>query len=299
MGSWNGIDEFVAVASAGSFVAGARKVGASTAHMSRSVAQLENRLQAQLLHRTTRIVRLTDTGRIFFEHCQRLMTERDEAVALISERGEPQGGLRITCSVVLGERFVGPIIRQFAEQYPRLSVTIELTDEILDLVDGGYDLAVRIGSLPDSRLIATRVGSYSIYTCASRRYLESAGLPHAIADLGQHQCLLGGNPAWRFTVGQQHELYRPKGRWRSNSSISVVEAAVAGMGICQQPDFAIRSHLASGALLPVLERLRPCDEPIWAVYPERRHLMPKVSLLVERVRDQLPTLLADAGPILD
>lgn len=299
MDAWRGIDEFVAVAASGTFAAAARKFGASTTHMSRSVAQLENRLQAQLFHRTTRMVRLTDTGRMFYAHCQRLLHDRDEAIAQISQRGEPQGELRVTCSVAMGERFVGPIIRRFITDYPKVSVMLELTNRDIDMIADGYDLAIRTGKLPDSSLVSTRVALRTLYTCASPDYLARAGTPHSIAELANHECVIGASSTWQFVVGQQNELFRPMGRWRSNSGKTVVDAALAGMGICQLPDFYALPHLATGRLVALLEQFRANDEQIWAVYPEQRHQLPKLSMLVERLRHELPAMLTGPHPSVD
>lgn len=295
MNAWSGIDEFVAVASAGSFKGGAASFGASTTHMSRSIARLEARLQAQLFQRTTRVVRLTDTGRAFLGHCQRIILERDNAIASINELGEPQGELRVTCSTAMGERFVAPIIRQFAAQFPKLSVTIELTNRVVDLVAEGFDLAVRTGTLADSRLIATRIASRSLHACASSTYLKTHGTPTSVVDLERHDCLVGTSGTWHFRSGGKDVIHRPVTRWKCNSGAAVAEAALSGMGICQLPEFYVLPHIADGRLVPVLEHCRPLDEPIWAVYPERRHLLPKISGLVQRLRAELPLALKRTG----
>lgn len=291
MGSWDGIDEFVAIATAGSFRGGAAALGTSTTHMSRAIMRLEARVQAQLFHRTTRSVRLTDAGRVFLEHCQRLVMEREEAFALIDEKGEPQGELRLTCSTAMGERFIAPILRRFARTYPRLQVNIDLTNRVVDLVAEGYDLAVRTGHLPDSRLIATRVASRSLVTCASPAYLKLLGHPRDLADLDRHDCLIGNAGTWQFSIEGKPQSYRPRSRWRCNSGGAVLEAALDDMGLCQLPDFYVRKSLAEGRLVPVLGDFQPADEPIWAVYPQRRHLQPKISELVKVLRREMPSAL--------
>lgn len=287
MSRWNGIDEFVAVATAGSFGAGAKAMGASPTHVSRAIMALEQRVQAQLFHRTTRTVRLTDTGRVFLEHCARIIQERDEAVALINELGEPQGELRVTCSAAMGERFVAPILRRYAMHHPRLSVTIEFSNHLVDLVAEGFDLAVRTGNLLDSRLIGTRVASRTLYTCASPDYLAAVAKPSTVADLSRHECLAGTSATWHFKVGGKERLHRPKGRWRCNSGQAVIEACVAGMGICQLPEFYVLPFLRRGEVKLLLEDFRSDDEPIWAVYPQQRHLLPKIKNVVDRLRDEL------------
>ncbi|MCJ2185620.1 LysR substrate-binding domain-containing protein [Novosphingobium beihaiensis] len=297
MSSWDGIDEFAAVAAAGTFRGGASALGVSTTHMSRAIMRLEARLQTQLFHRTTRSVRLTDTGRVFLEHCQRMLTEREEAFALVNEKGEPQGELRITCSTAMGERFIAPILRRFARAYPRLQVNIDLTNRVVDLVAEGYDMAVRTGHLPDSRLIGTRIASRSLVTCASPAYLKRRGAPHTLADLEEHDLLAGNAGTWHFSVEGKTQTYRPHSRWRCNSGSAVLEAALDDMGLCQLPDFYVQRTLAEGALVPVLTDLQPADEPIWAVYPERRHLQPKISELVSVLRKELPEMLGMGGKV--
>lgn len=281
MSEWDGIDEFIAVATIGSFTGGAKSIGASPTHVSRAIMALEQRVQAQLFHRTTRTVRLTDTGRVFLEHCTRIQQERDEAVALISERGEPRGELRVTCSTAMGERFVAPILWRYAQEHPNLSISIELSNHIVDIVAEGFDLAIRTGALADSRLIRTRVASRGVYTCAAPEYLKNAGKLKTISDLANHEAVIGSGSTWHFKQGGKEHLHRPKGRFRCNSGQAVLDACLAGAGICQLPEFYVRPYLENGRLAPVLEIYRPDDEPIWAVYPQRRHLLPKIRNAVE------------------
>lgn len=293
---WDGIEEFVAVARAGSFTGGAKAFGASTTHMSRAIARLETRVDAQLIVRTTRSLHLTDTGRIFLEHCQRLVDEREEAIAGVGAKGEPKGSLKLTCSYALGEKFVAPLVRRFAQNYPGLSVTIDLDNDVVDIVNGGFDLAIRTGHLEDSRLIATRIAEREMVTAVSRHYVSAHGTPLEIEDLRGHDCLVGSAKQWHF---QNDTIFRPHGRWQCNSGNSVLEACIAGMGICQLPAFYLRDHLAAGRLQEILVDVKPDNEPIWAVYPTQRHLSPKVSLLVRHLRANLQRLLdhhvGDAG----
>lgn len=262
-------------------------MGMSPTHVSRSIMALEQRIQAQLFHRTTRTVRLTDTGKIFLERCERIAQETDEVIALIGEQGEPQGELRVTCSTAMGERFIAPIIRRFAMQHPRLSVTIDLTNRVVDLVGEGFDLAIRTGSISDPRLIATKVASRTLYTCAAPIYLERAGTPVTLEDLEAHERLVGTSPIWRFECDGQEMIHRPKGRFRCNSGHAVLDACMAGLGICQLPDFYILPYLKRGVAISLLEDIRASDEPIWAVYPQRRHLLPKVSAVVDCLQNEL------------
>jgi len=266
----------------------------SPTHVSRAIMALEQRVQAQLFHRTTRTVRLTDTGRVLLERCERIAQEHDEAIALISHQGEPQGELRVTCSTALGERFVAPTLRRFAMLHPRLRVTIDLTNRVVDLLGEGYDLAVRTGQVTDARLIATQVASRTLYTCASPAYLAKAGTPRDVSSLKDHDCIIGTSKTWQFRKEGADLVHTPSGRFRCNSGHAVMEACFAGMGICQLPDFYILPHLRGGAVTLVLEDVQPEDEPVWAVYPQRNHLLPKISkamaYLKREMRDSLVVL---------
>lgn len=291
IGSWDGIEEFVAVAQAGSFTGGGAMFGASITHMSRAVARLEARLDTRLFNRTTRSLHLTDTGAIFLDRCRRLVDERDEAIAAIDATSEPRGTLRLTCSYALGEQFIAPLVREYAQAYPALSVAVDLDNDVVDIVAGGYDLAVRTGHLEDSRLIATRVAQRELITVASRDYLSHHGKPRDIADLNAHDCLVGSARQWVF---RRDRTFRPQGRWQCNSGSALLEACLAGMGVCQIPAFYIGDHIAAGRLQEVLAEEKPEHEPIWAVYPTRRHLSPKVDRFVELLREKLQARL-DGG----
>lgn len=292
---WDGIEEFVAVARAGSFTGGAKAFGASTTHMSRAIARLEARVNAQLIVRTTRSLHLSDTGRIFLEHCERLVDEREEAITGIGSRSEPRGTLRVTCSYALGELFLAPLVLEFAQSYPGLSVTIELDNDVVDIVNRGFDLAIRTGHLEDSRLIATRIAEREMITVASRDYISRRGKPDDMADLRGHDCLVGSASQWHF---RNDQTFRPRGRLKCNSGTAVLAACLAGMGVCQLPAFYMKDHILAGRLQEVLASEKPDNEPIWAVYPTRRHLSPKVSLLVQHLRKKLPTLLKSIGQTL-
>ncbi|MEP7222958.1 MAG: LysR substrate-binding domain-containing protein [Novosphingobium sp.] len=295
MSKWQGIDEFLAVAAASSFTRGAGVIGMSPTHVSRAIQTLEHRLQAQLFHRTTRTVRLTDAGRVFLDHCRRIAQETDEAIALIGERGEPQGELRVTCSTAMGERFIAPLIRRFAMQHPGLSVSIELTNRVVDLLVEGFDLAIRTGRAVDPSLIGMRVASRRLHTCAAPSYLARAGRPDSVSALAGHECIVGSSQTWHFQEHGESIEHKPAGRFRCNSGHAVMEACVAGLGICQLPDFYVTPWLRHGMVELLLEDARPEEQPIWAVYPQRRHLSPKIQLVIDDLRRELQTALNAAA----
>jgi DNA-binding transcriptional LysR family regulator len=288
MSRWDGIDEFVAVAEAESFSRAAARLNLSTSGVSREVARLEDRLATRLLYRTTRRVSLTDAGRLFLTRCRALIQERDLAMQLVGEdEGELKGQLRMTCSSAYGERYVVPAVNAFALAHPRLSLDIVLDDGVRDLVSDGFDLAIRFGRLGDSRLIARRLASRTRRLCAAPDYLAKAGAPTNLAAIADHACVVGASDTWTFSEDGAETTLRPRGRWRCNSGQAVLDAALAGLGLCQLPNFYVDGPIAAGALVPLLENHRPADEGVWAVYPHLRHLPAKVRLLVEHLEAHL------------
>ena len=301
MFGWEGVCEFVSVAEQGGFTAAARKLGVSVAQVSRQVAQLEDRLQAKLLLRTTRQVRLTELGDIYYRHCRQLLDNLYEAeLAVGRHQAEPQGTLRITAPVSYGESRIAPLVNDFMLRYPQMEVTLTLTNQLLDLVHDGFDLAIRLGHLKDSTLIARKLAERMPYVCASPAYAARNGVPLSLPELAQHSCLVGNSDEWHFTLqGQPHTL-RVQGQLHCNSGHALLDAALKGIGIIQLPDYYVYPHLASGELLELFPECRAPAEGIWALYPQNRHLSPKVRLLVDYLADQLgsasPTVLTRPIP---
>lgn len=297
MNRWEGLEAFVAVAEAGSFTAAAERLGVSTSHISRTVSRLEEDLQAQLLYRTTRRVSMTDMGQTFLQHCRQLRDGYDEAIQMVHDLASaPKGLLRMTCAVAYGERFVVPLVNEFMALYSELRVDIELTNQTKDIVQDGFDLAIRLGHVPESRLVATRLGPRRMYLCATPAYLTRHGVPRHLSDLRHHNCLIGTADHWVFDADGREVLVRPEGNWRCNSGQAVLDAALRGFGLCQLPDYYVYDHLINGALESLLADHAPPRTAVWALYPERRHLSPKVSRLVSFLRERLPKMpLYQAG----
>ena len=293
--SWDGIEEFVAVATCMGFKPAAQMLNVSTSHVSRAVTKLENAIGAPLLYRTTRKVSLTDTGRTVLSQCEALIRARDELFAVVGGNTEPQGELKITCSTSLGERYISPIVRQFCQDYPKVEITLDLSNRLVDLIAEGFDLAIRTGQLEDSRLISSRVARRQFLVCAAPAYLAANGTPDRLDDLKSHNCIIGSSSNWRFRHGGQHETIRPRGNLKCNSGASVLDALLAGAGIGQLPLFYVAPHLESGELVELFADLRPEPEPIWAVYPQARHLQPKVHLLVDQIRAELQASFETGG----
>ncbi|MFC3606401.1 LysR family transcriptional regulator [Stutzerimonas tarimensis] len=290
MNRWEGLDEFVAVAECGNFQRAAERLRVSSSHVSRQIVRLEERLQARLLYRTTRRVSLTEAGHTFLGRCQRLMEERDAAFLAVSDlHSAPTGLLRMTSAVAYGERFIVPLVNEFMSNYPHLQVEIELSNRTLDLVHEGFDLAIRLGRLGDSSLVATRVAPRAMYLCAAPAYLERYGRPHTLSELARHNCLIGTSDHWLFQQDGREHPFRPRGNWRCNSGEAVLDAALRGFGLCQLPDFYVQEPIRRGDLVSLLEANQPPNTAVWAVYPQRRHALPKVSLLVEALKKGLAT----------
>lgn len=282
MNQWDGLDEFVAVAETGQFTAAAVRLGLSSSQVSRQIARLEERLQARLFHRSTRRVALTEAGQTFLQHCQRLQDAREEALRAVSDLGsEPKGLLRLTCAVAYGERFIVPLVTDFMSRHPQLRVEIELSNRPMDLVHESLDVAIRLGRLQDSRLVATRLAPRQMFLCAAPDYLQRYGRPHSLSELSRHNCLIGSSDTWSFQIDGREASPRVHGNWRCNSGQAVLEAALRGLGLCQLPDYYVLEHLRSGALISLLDNQQPPDTAVWALYPQQRHLSPKVRQLVD------------------
>ena len=289
---WDGISEFVYVAEYESFTRAAKELGVSTAQVSRQISALEKRLNIKLLYRTTRKVSLTEEGRVFYQHCRGVLDGLDAAEQAVSNlQSKPQGRIKLTAPVTYGEQQLLPLVNDFMVQYRNIEVTAFLSNQKIDLIDGGYDLAIRIGKLSDSTMMAKKLSRRTNFVCAAPAYLEKYGVPESLRELNQHNCLLGTRDYWHFiedgkNTDKERNL-RVFGSVRYNSGHSLVDAALKGLGIVQLPDYYVQKYLASGALVSVLDNYREPEESIWAVYPHNRHLSPKIRLLVDYLADHL------------
>ncbi len=285
---WEGIKEFVYVAESGSFTQASKKLAISTAQVSRQISALEKRLKIKLFYRTTRKVSLTEEGHIFYQHCRGVLDGLDAAEQAITNlQSKPQGKIKLTAPVTYGEQQILPLMNDFMQKYGDLEVTAYLSNQQLDLIEEGYDLAIRLGKLNDSSLIAKKLGSRTNYVCASPAYIERYGCPHSLSELDQHSCLLGTLDYWHFKDTGRDRNIRVTGRLRYNSGSALVDAALKGLGIVQLPDYYIEQHLAQGTLVTLLDNYRAPDDGVWVVYPQNRHLSPKIRLLVDYLAEQL------------
>jgi DNA-binding transcriptional LysR family regulator len=299
---WDGISEFVYVAEHESFTRAAKELGISTAQVSRQISALEKRLNIKLLYRTTRKVSLTEEGRVFYQHCRGVLDGLDAAEQAVSNlQAKPQGRIKLTAPVTYGEQQLLPLINDFMVQYSDIEVTAFLSNQKIDLIDGGYDLAIRIGKLSDSTMMAKKLSRRTNFVCAAPTYLEKYGTPHSLSDLSQHNCLLGTRDYWHFIDfkemdskktdygknADKEKNLRVSGTVQYNSGHSLVDAALKGLGIVQLPDYYVQQYLASGELVSLLDDYREPEESIWAIYPHNRHLSPKIRLLVDYLAERL------------
>ncbi|HZP86679.1 MAG TPA: LysR family transcriptional regulator [Burkholderiales bacterium] len=286
------MNAFAAIVEAGSFVAAADRLSSSTSTLSRLIAELEQHLGARLLNRTTRKLSLTESGQAFYERVAQLLAELDEAEAAVSaSTAAPRGTLRITCSHAMGVQRLAPAIASFIARFPDVRFEVSVSDRIVDLIEEGFDLAIRVGQIGSDRLVARKLGTMRLLVCAAPAYLEARGTPRAPADLAQHAVLTyaySPNPrVWRLIdpAGVAHDV-RVAGPLHANSGDLTIAAAIAGLGIVYEPDFMVQPALDGGLLVRVLPDYESAPGEIWAVYPSRRHLSAKVRLFVEHIAQQ-------------
>jgi DNA-binding transcriptional LysR family regulator len=280
---------FVAVATLGSFAEAARQKRLSPSVVTRSIAQLEDELGLMLLSRTTRSVGVTERGRIYLESCQQILADIDDAERRVrGENAEPRGELKVTAPIVFGRLHVLRVIDRLLRQHQALSIRLTLSDRNLHLVEEGIDVAVRIGELADSNLIAVRLGVVSRVLVASPAYLEQHGIPLSPAKLADHDIIafenVNATNEWRFSAGEA--LVRVKARLAVNNADTAIAAAEAGMGITRALSYQVQESVMARRLIPILQSFAPPPIPVSAVYPARRIASASLTTFVRTARDQ-------------
>ncbi|WP_347710212.1 LysR substrate-binding domain-containing protein [Marinobacter sp. BGYM27] len=279
------------MAETGSFTVASKQLGISTAQVSRQVSALEKRLATRLFYRTTRKVSVTDAGQTYYQHCRPVLDGLEEAERALSQlQSEPRGKLKITAPTLYGESRIAPLLNNFVARFPELDVQFSLTNQKVDLVEGGFDLAIRLGKLESSSMMAKRLASRHQYVCAAPDYIATHGKPRTLTDLAHHNCLLGTLDYWRFQENGHERVIRVHGNIRCNSGQVLLDAALKGLGIVQLPDTYIEPYISKGTLISLLQDFQPSDEGVWAIYPHNRHLSPKVRLLVDYLGESLQSL---------
>jgi DNA-binding transcriptional LysR family regulator len=278
---------FAQVVESGSFAKAADRLGLSTSAASRHIADLEAHLQTRLLHRTTRRVSLTESGRAFYERSVQLLTDLEEAEQEASSAAVvPRGTLRLTTSVNFGVRHLAPAIAEFLAHYPDVRFDVSLSDRVVDLVEEGFDLGIRIGPPGAENLVARKLGETRLVPCASPAYLARHGAPKTPQDLAGHNCFtyeyVTPRNVWRFRdrAGVEHDV-RVAGTLHSNNGDLLAEVAARDAGIVFEPAFIVGPDVRAGRLVPLLQDFVPPAVPIYAVYPSRKHLSAKVRRFVD------------------
>ncbi len=273
---------FAKVVESGSFARAAERLSVSVSSISRLVSDLEAHLDARLLNRTTRRLSLTESGRAFYERCVQLLVDLEEAEELAGAgTARPRGTLRLTCGTTFGVRHLAPAIAEFVARHPQMRFDVELSDRAVDLVDEGFDAALRIGKIGSQHVVGRKIGETRLLCCASPAYLERHGTPRTPEDLAAHVCLTyeysPQKNVWPFQDGAGADRsVRIDGPVHANNGRFLVALAVAGVGVTIEPDFIVGPEVRAGRLVPLLRRFEATPSNVYLAYPSRRHLSAKV-----------------------
>jgi DNA-binding transcriptional LysR family regulator len=285
MDKFRAMQAFVHIVEAGSLTAAAEALHTSVPTVVRALAALEREVGVRLMNRTTRRSSLSDEGREYYESCRRVLAEVAAADAVLSARRmEPRGRLRLTAPAMYGRMHVAPVVTDFIVQYPGLEVELMLLDRVVDLVEEGIDAGVRIARLPESSLVAVRVGETRRVVCAAPAHIDKAGVPETPARLSAHRCIvfsgLAGNSEWSFD-GKPPVRVPVRAQLRTNQSDVAIDACLKGLGYCQFLCYQVEALLDAGRLVRVLADFELPPVPIQIVYPHARLLSPNVRAFVD------------------
>jgi DNA-binding transcriptional LysR family regulator len=282
-----GLEVFSKVATSGSLSSAARAMGMSQTMVTKHIAALEARLGIKLFHRTTRRLSITEAGRSYLESSGRILQEIEAAdAAIAADRIEPRGLLRLNAPVSFGTLQIAPLLPEFSARYPLVTVELGLNDRLVDLAEEGWDLAIRIGTLSSSSLIARRIAPCRILVCAAPSYLKARGIPRTVASLAEHNCLgytLSQRPAYQWVFGARADVsVKVSGNLRANNGDALRAAAIAGQGVIHQPSFIVADDIRAGTLVALT-----LDQPtvdlggIYAVFLPVRHPPAKVRAFID------------------
>jgi DNA-binding transcriptional LysR family regulator len=279
---------FVAVAEETGFAPAARRLNMSAPSVTRAVSELEARLGCRLLHRTTRSVQLTDEGARYLADCRRILSEIEEAdLHAAGIHSEPSGRVSISASVMFGDEVLMPVLQDLLDRYPALSISALFMDRVTHLVDEGIDVAVRIAELPDSTMMAVRVGSVRRVLCASPGYLAARGTPQTPSDLDGHELIhfatMAPRGEWNFVKDGKSEGFKPASRLHINRGAGAIAAAVRGRGITRVLSYMIAPHIRRGELVTVLDDYAPKEVPVHVVHKEPGQTSARVRAVVDHL----------------
>ena len=288
MSRWEGFEEFVQVVDNGGFSAAARAMGVSKSHISQQISRLEDRLGARLLNRTTRKVSLTEVGQDFYQRCNRIIEDLDEAErSLSSLQHEAKGILKISAPNLLGEVHLVPALADFQKKHTNMEVELSFSSRRVDLIEEGYDVVIQLGARKDINVVNKIISRTRFYVAASPAYLATHGTPKKPFDLKQHNCLmfthLGQSKPWQFTSSKSKLEVSVNGTWRSSSGNALRAAAIQGLGLVYLPDYYITDEIKSGSLQIVLPKWSTIERDIVLIYQDRNHLSAKIRLFSEHM----------------
>lgn len=294
MDRFEAMNVYVRVVEAGSLSAAARAIPMSLTSVSRHISALEEQFGVQLLRRTTRNLAMTDEGRILYDRAKAILGEVDElGSALSAGRGKLSGRLRISAPNLLGRLVIAPLLPPFLALHPDVAVDLLLVDRTVNLVEEGLHLAVRVGRLPDSSLVARKLDDIQMVVCAAPAYLAQRGTPRTLDDLRKHDCLVfsdaPGPVDWRFQSGTTRARVSVMGRLWMNSLDALVSASIDGAGIVRAPAWQVASDIKARRLRPLLEKYAPPATPVHVLFERARLSSPKIRTFVEYLVDQWPT----------
>jgi len=290
------LEVFVAVADAGSFTKAGTRLRLSPPAVTRAISALEDRLGARVFNRTTRSLTITDVGQRFLENARRILTDIDTAEKeAVGEAAMPHGHLAITASVTFGRAALAPVVCSFLGQHPRVSASVLLLDRVVNLIEEGIDVAIRIGHLPDSNLIAKRIGEVRRILVASPNYLARRGAPVSPSELRLHSVIaftgLMPNREWHFLNGQKPGSVNLRPVLEVNDAFAAIEAAEMGHGITTALSYMVSDRIRDGKLIPVLDSFTLPPQPVHLVYPHARLVAPKIRAFIDFAAPRLKTTL--------
>ena len=272
---------FVEVADAGGVSPAARRLGVAKSIVSRRLLRLESELGVQLLARSTRGAVLTEAGELFRDYAAKITADVDVAKETIRPEGDLRGRLRVSAPLTFGPTHIAPVLAEMARRHPQLSIQACYTDRFVDLVAEGYDCAIRIGYLPDSDLVARRIGPLFGKMVASPDYIRAHGAPETPDQVTDHEALMQGTETWRFMDGDKMITVRPQGRFKADNGTALASAALAGLGLACLPDDFVDEHIASGALVAVMTDYPPPAAGAYVLRPPGQHPARKIRILTE------------------
>lgn len=297
---FSAIPIFVAVVESGSFSLASERLGMTKSAVSKRISSLEDNLGTRLFHRSTRKLTLTESGEEFSDYARNSVYIAQQGItAATINQGSPKGTLKINAPMTFSRLHLAPHLKEFLDLYPDIRVILSMDDKVVDMIEGAYDVGIRIGELKDSSLIARKLAKCNSVVCAAPEYLQRNGTPNTPHDLKDHNCiyysLFQAGVEWTFLKADKKLKVEPTGNFIVNNSDVICEMLLQGLGICQMPTFIVQRYLNTGQLVKVLTNYDLPDHSIFAVYPERRHMPKKVKVFIDFIEEKLHSVYWEVG----